>query len=972
MRRTQLLFVTLFVATLAPAQQVIQLFSENFNTPPHKFSLNTTSLGGPIGNNDWIVNNEYTGTPNYPNTPDQNQVVAGTITGAPFSSYMHIHDKNNAQKNANWNTGAASDNFVEIGTGFCTKAMKEVKISFFWLCEGNADAYGEFYYSINGGAWTKAGQAKYTGQSIWKYELIQDPAWEDKEDIRFGFRWVNQAGGTANNSFAIDDVIAVATYDDVNSPVNINITNFTPNPVCRDGLLIVFYAMSDTFCFGQYRFELSNANCNFSNPINLGFINLNQYTASGAVGLTIPQTLPAGTCYCVRMVRQAPTPVVVGNASGCIEVINCPNVITTHQPVVTIGSGNGQGDSVCVYSVIDVPFNSTGVYEVGNIYTAQLSDTNGNFDTPPAPFIIGSVPDRENYPAIPRGNVSGIIPEVPPGCGYYIRVVSSNPPVIGSPWGPFCIKECDILTNNIQDIHLCIDEEDGDSTQICVDINTWTSNQEYFLGNQFIIEVHSSMTFAIVNVGGLGATFDTASGCFTIYAPPLPQLLAMGLAPGMYYIRIIATDGSLTYDLLGSLVRLTIGAPSKYPPVAINPDSVICSTDITCFTVSPYNFQSQYEWHSPFLNGGQPFIWPGSTLCITFSGFTGTFTVRVRELNNGCYGPWSGFGEVSVLGPPDVFIAGPARVCVGDTVSFSVDFADHTFFEWSAGGGVISDTTNNVADIHWTAPGIYTLQVGAVNPCHADTGNKTVTVVAYPEITSGPDTVICVTEGVTLFAIGDAQSYQWDEPGPTKISGEASTYVEPEVTTTYTITAANGIANLTCPVKQTVTVEVQEPAHSVDSVVICDNGRGALDAEEIQDATYLWNTGATTRSIEITEGGDYAVKVFIPGQVCWNFGHFPVSEKICNELIFIPNAFSPDRDGINEIFRVIGTNGEFLEMKIYSRWGELLFQTNDINVGWDGSFKGSEMPMGVYTYVVHYLDLEDQQQVASGNVSLLR
>lgn len=971
MRRIPLLLTTLLIAAGASGQTVIQLFSENFNAASNQFLLNTNALGGPLGANEWIVNNDYTGQPVYPNTPNQDSIVAGQITGAPFSRYLHIHNKLAVQKNANWDPGSSSDNFVEIGSGFCTKAMTEVKMSFFWLAEGSADAYGEVYYSINGGAWTKTGQAKYNNQNKWVYELLQDPAWEDQEDLRFAFRWVNPGGGgTANNSFAIDDVIAVGTYDEVNNPVTINITNVTPNPVCRDGGLIVFYSMSDTLCFGQYRFELSGPGCNWSNPVNLGFININQYTATGAVVVNIPAATTPDPCYCVRMVRVAPTPVIVGQASACFEVEDCPHWITTSQPVVTMVQS--PDDSVCVNSVIDVPFNSDGVYGPGNTYTAQLSDAFGNFDSLGAPFTIGTSLDDNNYPSIPQGNVSGIIPDVPDGCGYMIRVVSDVPPVVGSPWGPFCIKHCDILTNDIMDISLCIDETDGDSTQICLDINEWNTNAQYFTGNQFTIEVHSSMTFAVVNVGGLGATFDTVSGCFTIYAPPLPQLLAMGLAPGMYYIRIIATNSNVPYDLLGSLVRLTIGAPSEIPPVAINPDSVICTNDISCFTVSPYNPNSQYQWQSPNLSNNQPFMWPGSTLCVNFNNFWGTFRVRVRELNFGCWGPWSGYAELTVLGVPSIIISGPIRVCVGDTIDFSVPFAEHTYFEWDADGGIIADTTNDVAQIFWTQPGTYTLSVLGVNPCASDTGYKLIKVEEYPDIAAGPDTTICAGQPVTLSAFGDADDYQWLE-GLNLISQSNSVTVNPSATTTYIVQASNSLDTLRCTVAESVTVTVQQPPEETDSVTICDVGHGTLDAGEVPPgSSYLWSTGETSRKIDISNPGLYTVEITIPGELCPNIHYFPVGVKPCNELIFIPNAFSPNNDGTNETFFVVGTNAEFIEMRIYNRWGELIYETTDIDAGWNGTYKGEPVPIGVYTYVVRYLDPEDKEQVASGNVSLLR
>ena len=101
-------------------------------------------------------------------------------------------------------------------------------------------------------------------------------------------------------------------------------------------------------------------------------------------------------------------------------------------------------------------FFSTGVYLPGNVYTAQLSDSTGSFDSP---YTIGTFTSSATYdPALGSmpGMVSGIVPVVPPGCSYFIRVVSSAPEVTGSVYGPLCIQECDIETNDITDIYVYI------------------------------------------------------------------------------------------------------------------------------------------------------------------------------------------------------------------------------------------------------------------------------------------------------------------------------------------------------------------------------------------------------------------------------------------------------------------------------------------------------------------------------------
>ena len=93
----------------------------------------------------------------------------------------------------------------------------------------------------------------------------------------------------------------------------------------------------------------------------------------------------------------------------------------------------------------------------------------------------------------------------------------------------------------------------------------------------------------------------------------------------------------------------------------------------------------------------------------------------------------------------------------------------------------------------------------------------------------------------------------------------------------------------------------------------------------------------------------------------------------CDEdALFIPNAFSPNDDGINDVLYVRGADG-FLSMNliIYSRWGEKVFETSDADIGWDGRFEGEELSPNVYGY---YLTVTCPGGVITrqGNVTLLK
>lgn len=960
------LIIIFFGSCIGLQAQNVQLFAEDFNTGANPFVLNDTvdTTYVPVGPNKWIINSSYSGGAIYPNTIRQDSTVAGgTIAGAPFSRYLHIHDAQAAPavSNANFNPAVASDNFAVLSAPICTKAISDVKISFFYLCEGNANAYGELYYSRNGGPWIKTGATKYQGQGKWKYEVVQNTAFDDVDALRFAFRWVNTAGATPKStSFSVDDIIVVGTYDPQIHPLNIDVTLLIPDPVCRGSNLFVFYELSDSVCAGTYRFWLSEPGGSFNSPTSLGVLTINSSHRTFAVAVSIPTTAVEDTCYKIRVDRISPIPTITGTVSICFEVIDCPNIITTRQPVVTMDP-----DTVCVGSVIDVPFNSTGVYNQNNVYTAQLSDTNGSFANP---FILGSSPDPKAYPAIPPGSVGGLIPNnVPPGCGYFIRVISSSPPAIGSLYGPICIRDCDITTNKQQDISVCINESNGAEDSIYVDVHSWNTNAQYYLGNEFAVEVHNSMNFGLVNIGGLGATFDTTNTRFLITIPPLPGLLGLGMIPGMYYIRIVADNTSTPYDSMGTLVRLTIGAPSENPANVFPIDSFICTGDVGGFFFVPYNSKSTYEWQSANLNNGQPFTWPGNQLLINFSGFAGALRARVREINYGCYGPWSGYSELGVLTPPDVGISGDIKVCLHDTILYKVPFQTETYYEWDPPtASTVIDTTNNEARLTWDSIGTFLISIRALNKCGLDFGYKEVTVYDHPMVELGPDITVCEGEEVVLGADGNQGDVYWLKGQA--VAAHRDTF---RVTPTEPVTYFVYVSNPGCATRDTISIDVEQPQSTQDSLELCKGETVDLDAG-VPGISYEWNTGDSTQVITVGESGDYNVILLDPSKACDNERRVNVVVNLCGYILDIPNAFTPNGDNLNDEFGILGDNYELNYFRIYNRWGELVFESTTKGQAWDGTYKGENADQGVYTWVVSFTYEGKPQDILSGNVTLLR
>ena len=88
--------------------------------------------------------------------------------------------------------------------------------------------------------------------------------------------------------------------------------------------------------------------------------------------------------------------------------------------------------------------------------------------------------------------------------------------------------------------------------------------------------------------------------------------------------------------------------------------------------------------------------------------------------------------------------------------------------------------------------------------------------------------------------------------------------------------------------------------------------------------------------------------------------------------LFHPTAFTPNGDNLNDTFTVFGQYVTGFEMQIFNRWGELLFSTEDIQGGWDGTFRGMQMPEGTYTFIAHITDRTGRTFKRSGSVLLLR
>jgi gliding motility-associated-like protein len=1086
-----LVFLGLF--TYAQPNNAVLYINDFDITGANFYSLNAGPAAINYGDNKWIINDEFSGQGITTNTPSQlNTGGSIGVIGAPNGKYMHIHNGGNpVVKNCNFDPLQNSVRWAKLTDGICTYGYKAIELSFWWTCMGDSvNAFGEVYFSLDGGnTWVLTtntdGKNRYHSNDLWRYTIVSQPEFVDQLDLRFAFKWKNSSASIQDTlPFGIDDIFVVGVSDTLFSPT-LSAAFLLPDPVCQQypGQLSFYFNLSDTLCIGDYSIEISDSACNWSNPTIIGYLNQagpffgGFYVAQGV--LPIPTTIPKGTCYCWRINRIWPPPLIAGGSSGCFEIGDCQDSIKTLQPAVLkdpqMLDANGF-QHICINSVIDCPFESYGAYNPPNIYNLELSDSNGVFTNPAT--IIGSLPSSITWdPALPPppikpGSVSGKIPEkdvnnmpLVPGCNYFIRVTATDPivnnvpytPQYSKPWGPFCIDECDIKSNETIDITCCLTNTSSSChlDTIAVDMHQFDSILQYFNGNDFIFEIMDNKTMAVLYSGtALGHLIDTTSGKFLLNLPNLTYWLNLGLAPKMYYLRIIANNTNTGgFGNLGTLIRITINGISGNPLTITGPSDIICGSPTTTltFTLSPNTATSKYIWSFAGLGSTAPI--PGPSVTLPAGIFpTGTYSVTVVEYAAAdCFGPSSAPFLFTVIGPPDVHINGDPNVCVGDTVTYSVNYEPATYYEWQYSGGQLIDSANNQITVHWTNIGNGNVSVYGLGFCGSSFNTIPITVLPKPVLTLR-DTIICKGTLATLVPISSLSftEFYWYIHDTTLIYHGDTLSLILDTSTVFQIMADYFGCNVHGQIKVTVVGDLEDQNYSScnGKPIQLDLGQGSsfnwtpsiyLSSSSIanplctptETITYnvvigfnnaLCPTVNAVVNVNVSSSGacDIGPNIILikgdstllnacPGFVSysWSPSKYLNDSTIANPIakpdttttfivyakdaagclaidtilvtvvleptIIFPNAFTPNGDGENDIFKpYAGGVEELLYFEVYNRWGEKMFVSNDINIGWDGKYKGVVQEMDTYVYKAKARVITNEELFFKGDFMLIR
>ena len=119
------------------------------------------------------------------------------------------------------------------------------------------------------------------------------------------------------------------------------------------------------------------------------------------------------------------------------------------------------------------------------------------------------------------------------------------------------------------------------------------------------------------------------------------------------------------------------------------------------------------------------------------------------------------------------------------------------------------------------------------------------------------------------------------------------------------------------------------------------------------------------------QANQYTLTIIFNNKECYTTAQRTVL-VIGNPPVYIPNAFTPNNDGNNDMFLIYGEDIKTLDLKIFNRWGEEVFKTNSQFIGWDGTFKNILQNPGVYVYEANITFLDNTKVLKKGAITLIR
>ena len=318
-----------------------------------------------------------------------------------------------------------------------------------------------------------------------------------------------------------------------------------------------------------------------------------------------------------------------------------------------------------------------------------------------------------------------------------------------------------------------------------------------------------------------------------------------------------------------------------------------------------------------------------------------------------CGGVFRDTIQVAIASLPVVDLGNDTTLCEGQSLLLDATWPQASYL-WQDG--------STEAMLEANLPGEYWVQVSNCAGTIYDT-----IYIAYeelPRIRLGNDTTLCEGQSLLLDATWPQASYLWQD-------GSTEATLEVNLPGEYWVEASN-CAGIFRDVIQVGYESPPQVIFPVRDTLFCQTESLVLDAT-IPGASYLWQDNSTNPTFIVNQGGEYWVDVTTINGCTYSY-QTEITEQNCEVKLLLPNVFTPNQDGKNDLFMPIEYEGIVkMYTKIYDRWGNEIFNTNNPLIEWDGMMNNAKSASAdVYFWVVYYEDIFDNHLNAKGSLHLVK
>ena len=413
----------------------------------------------------------------------------------------------------------------------------------------------------------------------------------------------------------------------------------------------------------------------------------------------------------------------------------------------------------------------------------------------------------------------------------------------------------------------------------------------------------------------------------------------LATTPGLYYVTV--TDScNIVYS---DSVNITL---DTYSPFDLGPDTSKCNKDTLTLQINA-GF-TNYTW-SPMVN----LIPVSATTVKVFPDNSITYIVTATK-SNGCTVKDS--IKITVNHSPLINLGADTGICILDSLKLD------------AGPGFLNylwSTLQITPVIYVKAAGIYYVAATDINNCMSKDSIRVLQLYPLPVLNIPPDSIICTRQNRILDAGPGFSNYLWS-------TGATGRTITISLLGNYWVQVKNAKG---CKTSDTIHITQQKPSPSrfllFSDTVLCQYDTISIKANRIF-SFYLWNDGSTAPVLKANHPGIYWLQV-TDQSGCVGKETATITPKACYKKIFFPNSFTPNLDGVNDLYKpkLYGYLNYF-HLVIYSRWGQKVFECYDQNTGWNGYFRGLKQESGAYIWQCVYQFKDDKIESQRGSFLLLR